>query len=79
VVAAYAAERVVLVAGTVAAYDEWGADVITGLRAEGAARVVLAGRPVPAVAQLIDDHIAAGQDVVEFLGRLRAPLMGVSA
>lgn len=68
-----------LVAGTVAAYDEWGADVITGLRAEGAARVVLAGRPVPAVAQLIDDHIAAGQDVVEFLGRLRAPLMGVSA
>ena len=79
VVAAYAAERVVLVAGTDAAYDEWGADVITALRAEGAARVVLAGRPVPAVAELIDDHVAAGQDVVEFLGRLRAPLMGVSA
>lgn len=79
VVASYDGERVVLVAGTDAAYDEWGADVITALRAEGATRIVLAGRPVPAVAELVDDHIAAGQDVVEFLGRLRAPLMGVPA
>lgn len=78
VFAAYAAERVVLVVGTDAAYTEWGADVITALRPAGAATIVLAGRPVPAVADLIDDHVAVGQDVVEFLRRVRGALMGVA-
>ena len=57
VVASYDGERVVLVAGTDAAYDEWGADVITALRAEGATWIVLAGHPVPVVAELIADEL----------------------
>ncbi|WP_395728794.1 methylmalonyl-CoA mutase family protein [Nakamurella sp.] len=79
VVASYDGERVVLVVGADARYAEWGADVINGLRAAGATRIVLAGRPVPAVAELIDDHIAVGQDVVEFLRRVRDALLKVAA
>lgn len=75
VLAAYAGERVVLLAGSDAAYAEWGADVIAALRAAGAATIVLAGKPGPAVAGLIDGHVAAGQDVIEFLRRVRAALI----
>ena len=39
----------------------------TALRAAGATRVVLAGRPKGELAELVDDHVAAGDDVVEFL------------
>uniref|UniRef100_UPI003B3B218A methylmalonyl-CoA mutase family protein n=1 Tax=Nakamurella sp. TaxID=1869182 RepID=UPI003B3B218A len=79
VLAAYAGERVVLLAGADDAYAQWGADVIAALRAAGAATIVLAGPPGPALTELIDDHIAAGQDVVAFLHRLRTSLTGVPA
>ena len=62
--------------GTDAAYAEWGADVITALRSAGAKTLVLAGKPVPQVTDLVDDHVAAGQDVVAFLHRMRAALAG---
>lgn len=74
VIAAYAGERVVLLAGTDAAYADRGADVIIALRAGGAETVILAGKPVPAVAELIDDQVAAGQDAVGFLSRVRGAL-----
>ncbi|HEY7813266.1 MAG TPA: methylmalonyl-CoA mutase family protein, partial [Nakamurella sp.] len=76
VLAEYRGDRVVVVAGTDAAYAEWGADVITAIRSAGAKRLVMAGKPVPQVADLVDDHVAAGQDVVAFLRRMRAALAG---
>ena len=45
VVAAYAGQPVVCLAGTDAAYAEWGADLVAALRAAGATYVVLAGKP----------------------------------
>ena len=45
VLAAYNGEEVVCLAGTDAAYAEWGADLVTALRAAGATYVVLAGKP----------------------------------
>ena len=74
VVAAYQGERVVLVVGTDTAYTDRGADAISALRAAGAETIIVAGKPVPAVADAVDDHVAAGQDVVEFLRRVRAAL-----
>jgi methylmalonyl-CoA mutase len=74
VLASYDGERVVLVVGTDAAYTDRGAEVITELRAGGAETIILAGKPVPAVAALIDDHVGVGQDVVEFLRRVRVAL-----
>jgi len=79
VIAAYRGDRVVVLTGSDAAYAAWGADVITALRAAGAGTVMLAGKPVPELADLIDDHVAVGDDVVDFLGRVRAELTGVRA
>ena len=45
VLAAYAGQPVVCLAGTDAAYAEWGADLVAALRAAGASYVVLAGKP----------------------------------
>ncbi len=76
VVAAYRREPVVLLVGSDSAYAAWGADAIAALRAAGARAVILAGRPAPELAGRIDDHVAAGQDVVDFLRRVRATLSG---
>ena len=43
--AAYAGQPVVCLAGTDAAYAEWGADLVAALREAGATHVVLAGKP----------------------------------
>jgi methylmalonyl-CoA mutase len=66
---------VACVTGSDKAYAESGADVIAALRAAGATRVLLAGRPSADLADLVDDHVAAGDDVVEFLRRTRAHLL----
>ena len=65
-----------VLAGTDAAYAAWGADVITALRTSGthARTIIVAGKPVPQVADLVDDHVAAGEDVVDFLRRVRGAL-----
>lgn len=76
VLAAYESDRVVVVAGTDASYAEWAVDVITALRSSGAATIILAGKPLPDVVDLLDDHVAAGEDVVDFLRRVRAALAG---
>lgn len=74
VLAAYTGERVVVLAGTDTAYAERGAGVIAALRGGGADTVVLAGKPLPQVTDVVDDHVAAGQDVVQFLRRVRGAL-----
>jgi methylmalonyl-CoA mutase len=69
--AAYAGQRVVCLAGPDAAYDEWGTAAATALRDAGATRVILAGRPRGFE---VDDSCAVGVDAVAFLRRTREAL-----
>ncbi len=69
-VAAYAGQGVVCVAGTDAAYAEWGREAADALRDAGATRVVVAGKP----ADWADDSCALGVDAVDFLTRTREAL-----
>jgi methylmalonyl-CoA mutase len=61
---------VVCVAGTDAAYDEQGAEVAAELRANGAAWVIVAGKP----RDWADDSCAMGVDALDFLTRTREKL-----
>jgi methylmalonyl-CoA mutase len=65
---------VACVTGSDKAYAETGADVVDALRAAGATWVVLAGRPKGPLSDLVDDHVAVGDDVVQFLRRTRTQL-----
>ena len=65
---------VVCLAGSDTAYAEIGVDVVSALRSAGAGRVLIAGRPKGTLADLVDDQVAIGDDVVEFLRRTRAHL-----
>lgn len=70
VLAAYAGQRVVCLAGTDTTYAEWGTDVVAALRDAGATHVVVAGRPIDGV----DDSAAMGVDALAFLTRTREAL-----
>ena len=81
VTAAYAGQPVVCLAGTDAAYAEWGADLVAALRAAGASYVVLAGRPGEKTVtsqgdadDAVDDWAAMGVDALGFLARIREEL-----
>jgi len=74
VVAAYAGQRVVCLAGTDAAYAEWGSDLIAALRAAGSSYVVLAGKPGEKTVTDVDDSCAMGVDALAFLARIREEL-----
>ena len=74
VTAAYAGQPVVCLAGTDAAYAEWGADLVAALRAAGASYVVLAGKPGERTVTDVDDSCAMGVDALGFLGRIREEL-----
>jgi methylmalonyl-CoA mutase len=74
VVASYSGQPVVCLAGTDAAYAEWGADLVAALRAAGASYVVLAGKPGERTLTDVDDSCALGVDAVAFLGRIREEL-----
>lgn len=74
VTAAYAGQPVVCLAGTDAAYAEWGADLVAALRAAGASYVVLAGKPGEKTVTDVDDWAAMGVDALGFLGRIREEL-----
>ncbi len=80
VIAAYDGQPVACLAGTDAAYAEWGADLVAALRAAGAAYVVLAGKPGEKTVQhgpdddAVDDWAAVGVDALGFLGRIREEL-----
>jgi methylmalonyl-CoA mutase len=79
VLAAYDGQSaVVCLAGTDAAYGDRGAEVIAGLRNAGASRVLLAGTPSTSLSAVVDDHIAAGEDVLAFLLRTRRALTAAS-
>ncbi len=60
----------VCLAGTDAAYAEWGEQAASALRGAGASRVVVAGRP----RDWADDSCAAGVDALAFLTRTREAL-----
>jgi methylmalonyl-CoA mutase len=69
-VAAYGGQSVVCMAGTDAAYAEWGEAAAAALRGAGATHVVVAGKP----AEWADDSCALGVDAVDFLTRTRGHL-----
>lgn len=69
-VKAYAGQPVVCLAGTDAAYEEWGADAAAALREAGATHVVIAGKAT----DYADDSAAMGVDALEFLNRTREKL-----
>ncbi len=71
---AYADQSVVCLAGTDAAYAEWGADLVAALRAAGASYVVLAGKPGERTITDVDDSCAMGVDALGFLARIREEL-----
>ena len=70
VLAAYDGQPVACLAGTDAAYAEWGADLVAALRDAGARHVVVAGR----VDVGADDQCFAGMDALDFLRRTRGEL-----
>jgi len=69
-------QRVACLAGTDAAYAEWGAEAVAALRQAGAAYVVLAGKPGDRTVadDLVDDSCAIGIDALAFLRRVREEL-----
>lgn len=76
VLAAYAGQRVVCLAGTDQTYADWGAELVAALRSVGAAYVVLAGEPGARTLapHLVDDSCVLGVDALAFLGRVREEL-----
>ncbi|KAA1422862.1 methylmalonyl-CoA mutase [Mumia zhuanghuii] len=72
VLAAYDGAPVVCLAGADRAYAEWGADLVAALRAAGAQRVIMAGRPVDGVD--VDATAAMGVDALAFLHETRGHL-----
>jgi methylmalonyl-CoA mutase len=68
--AAYAGQPVACLAGSDAAYAEWGSEAIAALREAGAMHVIIAGRPRDDV----DDSCAMGVDALAFLTRTREKL-----
>src|SRR3954452_3873603 len=62
-VSAYDGQAVVCLAGTDTSYAEWGREAAAALRAAGARRVIVAGKPV----EWADDSCALGVDAVDFL------------
>ncbi len=69
-VAAYDGQAVTCLAGTDAAYAEWGEAAAVALREAGVTRVVVAGRP----AAWADDSCALRVDAIDFLTRTREAL-----
>ncbi|MBE7325926.1 methylmalonyl-CoA mutase [Nocardioides sp. Y6] len=64
-------EVVACLAGTDAAYEEWGAAAVEALRAAGVRHVILAGKPGDLA---VDDSCATGLDALAFLNRTREAL-----
>lgn len=68
--AAYGGQPVACLAGTDAAYAEWGADLVAALREAGAGHVIVAGTADIGA----DDQCHAGMDALDFLRRTRGVL-----
>ena len=74
VLASYAGQRVVCLAGPDKAYDAWGAELVTALREAGAAWVIIAGISTGSITERVDDSCAMGVDALDFLHRTREKL-----
>ncbi len=70
----YAGQPVVCLAGSDAAYSEWGAAAAQALREAGAGHVIIAGKPESLGDHPVDDHCAMGVDALAFLTRTREKL-----
>lgn len=70
--------RDAIIVGTDDAYAANGADAVSWARQEGARRVFVAGRTPDSMRDLVDGQVAAGEDVLGFLRRLRDEI-GASA
>jgi methylmalonyl-CoA mutase len=70
VLAAYDGQPVACLAGTDAAYAEWGTALVSALREAGARHVVVAGKAEVGA----DDQCFAGMDALDFLRRTRGEL-----
>ncbi|WP_372735220.1 methylmalonyl-CoA mutase family protein [Nocardioides sp.] len=68
--AAYAGQNVVCLAGSDGAYEGWGQEAAAALREAGAEWVVIAGKPT----DYTDDSCAMGVDALDFLTRTREKL-----
>ncbi len=74
-VAAYGGQPVVCLAGTDAAYAEWGEAAAAALRERGARHVVIAGKAIrPEVEQSADASCSMGVDALAFLHQTREAL-----
>ncbi|CAM3489230.1 methylmalonyl-CoA mutase family protein [Nocardioides dubius] len=80
-VAAYAGQPVVCLAGADKTYAEWGAAAAEALRAAGARHIILAGKPGEKTVEpsLVDDACSVGVDALTFLTTTRAHLAGEGA
>ena len=65
---------VVCLAGTDAAYAEWGAALVTALRDAGATHVIIAGKPDAIGGDGVDDSCAMGVNALTFLTTTREKL-----
>lgn len=68
--AAYDGQAVVCLAGSDAAYAEWGSEAIAALREAGARHLIVAGK----ARDDVDDSCATGVDALDFLTRTREKL-----
>ncbi len=68
--AAYAGQAVVCLAGSDPTYSEWGSEAAAALREAGARHIVIAGKP----RDYADDSCAMGIDALDFLTRTREKL-----
>ena len=74
VLAAYAGQRVVCLAGPDKAYDAWGAELVAALR-EAGRRVGDRRRDLDgSITETVDDSCAMGVDALDFLHRTREKL-----
>lgn len=76
-VAAYAGQPVVCLAGSDAAYSDWGREAIAALRRAGAAHVIVAGVSTSSTTEMFDDaddSCAVGIDALDFVTRTRRKL-----
>ena len=73
-VAAYAGQPVVCLAGSDGTYAAWAEEAVAALREAGARWVLLAGKPRGALADSVDDAAATGVDALAFLHRTREHL-----
>lgn len=67
---------VVCLVGSDPGYSDEGADLVARLRDAGVKHVVVAGKPVAELDGVVDDYMAVGQNVLEFLTRTRSALEG---